>query len=151
MNFSPQQRRTYLREAFDHWHVVAILTLIVWSAGLTFYVVAGRPWGNIPIIGGDTVVKKFVPAAGAEGYTTEASLAFCNDPLTHLNNASPVPGVGTNYELKRVINNIPELLQVTVPEDGSQSLGKHSYNTSAGPQTQLAIISDEVITCILGK
>ena len=89
--------------------------------------------------------QDIVPATGVEGYV--GSETFCKDSRTKVTVAI-TPGVGTYYSMRRILNEIPELLIVVVPFDPTQEIGgTHWANSNVGQASQPAIVDEATLRC----
>ena len=124
---------------------VVLLVLIGWSVVLSLYVVSGKPAGDLPVIGGDTVER--VPATGEQGFNTAV---FCDDPLTKVATSLAPDASGITYVLSRVKDGVTESVVLTFDQTDEVVYAKHFFDRS-GQQSEPAFVTDDARDCIEDK
>ena len=102
-----------------------------------------------PIPGSHTTEVKIVPATGAEGFPVEA---FCNDPLTKVDELPAPDASGITYQLLRIKDAKAETVIWTTGPTNDSSIAKHFYYGDDGKQREeSAIVTAKARECIERK
>lgn len=122
-------------EAFLH-------VLVVGIAVTALAVALQKSDTHVPVLSPEP--KVVVPATGIEGYT--AVLAFCNEATIK---KLPAPdATGITYQLTRVKGGVSETIVVVLAPTGQTTFAKHYYDTSAGQQSEPAVVDEDAKDCI---
>lgn len=140
--------KMYLQDAMLHWHIVAFLTVAAIIIAASFYALAGKPAGQVPIVGGDTNQIVVAPASGVAGFDVAA---FCADPLTTVKAFLAPDASGTTYQLTRTRDGKAESVTAVLAPDGSVKVATHYYETNLGQQSEVADLTAAAQSCIQKK
>lgn len=126
---------------------VVIGVLVAWSIVLSLYVLAGKPAGDLPVIGGDT--QQIVPASGPEGFPVEP---FCKDPATQIKALTTPDAPGITYQMLRLRDGVPEAVIWPAGEHGDNLVAtRYWYDDNHVQQSQTATVTPAARRCVETK
>lgn len=142
----PTSARSYVREALIHWPLLFALFTIGWLVVLSLYVVAGKPLGQVPVVGGDNITT--IAREPGTGYDVNK---FCADPTTKVSKdfIQPESG-GDSYTATRGTEVIRWRSKSITGEDNPAATHYYIDNTSKQVD-EVVEMNQEAAKCFLKK